>query len=775
MSSGSLSRAPSPRREKANIARVPQHDIADFRSPSMYGDVEKIEGLLDGIGGRGHSNGPLHGKIVVAGGTVIVVAALTAGLLYRGEPVGKGEEHAASRSVQLPPAGNVPHAVATSAAPSVPPADLMLRDKEIAQLRDGMRAAQSAHEQERRALEARIAEAQGERAALAARADEAAAALDKAQRELAEQRDRAITASALASTPDPALLSALEQARQEKEAAAQAAGDAARRSEALQAELGQRSQELARANEAVEKLRSGSSAAAAQAGRELGATRLSIQETRNLLDAERSKRERAEEQVAELTRQQAKAEEAAGAKQAAFAKTAAEAAVAAAESLRQAEARAAGAERDNAALRATLDGQKGQLARTEAALSEASRARAASDEATAQNANARRGAEETARALNERLRQEQAKSAASQRQVDSLRASLDAERGIVAAAEAKLAEAARERRSVEDIAAQNASSRKEAEGGAKAASERLRQEQARTAEVARQLEASRADLEAERSERRQLQARLVEIERVQASATAEREDAARKAADAASRASLAEQRAQAAEREVEQLRSGLVGASSWLEERLRKPPAQAERSPATSAEGGQGASTPGLPAVQDILTRVDTVLRSRDQEIAQLRRGLDAQAKQEAARFQTLMLDPKAMWAALPATTPERRPSPQVVPAAAPAPVAIAEPRSPGKERQHAPSAGDASSLVSRAEAFLSRGDVVGARLLLEYAAAEGQAPAIFRLAETYDPRGPLVRRLGNAMADRERAIQLYRSALSAGIRGAEERIANLN
>ncbi len=768
MSSGSLSRAPSPRREKASIARVPQHDIADFRSPSMYGDVEKIEGLLDGMGGRGHSHGPLHGKIVVAGGTVIVVAALTAGLLYRGEPAGKGEEHAASRSVQLPPAGNVPQAVATSATPSVPAADLMLRDKEIAQLRDGMRAAQSAHEQERRALEARIAEAQGERAALAARADEAAAALDKAQRELAEQRDRAITASALASTPDPALLSALEQARQEKEAAAQAAGDAARRSEALQAELGQRSQELARANEAVEKLRSGSSAAAAQAGRELGATRLSIQETRNLLDAERSKRERAEEQVAELTRQQAKAEEAAGAKQAAFAKTAAEAAVAAAESLRQAEARAAGAERDNAALRATLDGQKGQLARTEAALSEASRARAASDEATAQNANARRGAEETARALNERLRQEQAKSAASQRQVDSLRASLDAERGIVAAAEAKLAEAARERRSVEDIAAQNASSRKEAEGGAKAASERLRQEQARTAEVARQLEASRADLEAERSERRQLQARLVEIERVQASATAEREDAARKAADAASRASLAEQRAQAAEREVEQLRSGLVGASSWLEERLRKPPA-------ASAEGGRVASSPAIPAFQDILTRVDTVLRSRDQEIAQLRRGLDAQAKQEAVRFQTLMLDPKAMWAALPATTPERRPAPQVVPAAAPAPVAIAEPRSPGKERQHAPSSGDASSLVSRAEAFLSRGDVVGARLLLEYAAAEGQAPAIFRLAETYDPRGPLVRRLGSAMADRERAIQLYRSALSAGIRGAEERIANLN
>jgi TPR repeat protein len=86
----------------------------------------------------------------------------------------------------------------------------------------------------------------------------------------------------------------------------------------------------------------------------------------------------------------------------------------------------------------------------------------------------------------------------------------------------------------------------------------------------------------------------------------------------------------------------------------------------------------------------------------------------------------------------------------------------------------DETALLARAEAFLARDDVVGARLLLEHAASTGNALALFKLAETYDPRNPIVRRVGGALGDRDRAVQLYADAASAGYAGVEDRISAL-
>ena len=98
-------------------------------------------------------------------------------------------------------------------------------------------------------------------------------------------------------------------------------------------------------------------------------------------------------------------------------------------------------------------------------------------------------------------------------------------------------------------------------------------------------------------------------------------------------------------------------------------------------------------------------------------------------------------------------------PASEPKPAAAVEP----------PKAED--RLTARAQELLHKGDVSGARLLLERAMGSGNARAAFLLAETFDPN--MLSQLGvrGIRGDAARARELYAQARALGIAQAGERI----
>jgi len=79
--------------------------------------------------------------------------------------------------------------------------------------------------------------------------------------------------------------------------------------------------------------------------------------------------------------------------------------------------------------------------------------------------------------------------------------------------------------------------------------------------------------------------------------------------------------------------------------------------------------------------------------------------------------------------------------------------------------------LVARAEELLGKGDVSGARLLLERALASGHARAAFLLAETFDPNA--LSRLGalGLRGDAGKAREFYARAQALGLAQAGERL----
>jgi hypothetical protein len=79
--------------------------------------------------------------------------------------------------------------------------------------------------------------------------------------------------------------------------------------------------------------------------------------------------------------------------------------------------------------------------------------------------------------------------------------------------------------------------------------------------------------------------------------------------------------------------------------------------------------------------------------------------------------------------------------------------------------------LVSRGEELLSKGDVSGARLVLERALASGHARAAFLLAETFDPN--MLSKLGalGLKGDAAKARELYTQAQTLGMVQARERL----
>ncbi|HOV03150.1 MAG TPA: hypothetical protein PLG99_01985 [Kaistiaceae bacterium] len=146
------------------------------------------------------------------------------------------------------------------------------------------------------------------------------------------------------------------------------------------------------------------------------------------------------------------------------------------------------------------------------------------------------------------------------------------------------------------------------------------------------------------------------------------------------------------------------------------------------------------------------------------------------------------------ATGPEPAPAPV---ASAPAPLAsepvqTAEPAKPavsdeGSEMRartvtttavdggKAMSAEEEDAMLGRAERLLDQGDIVAARMILDYAVSEGSATAAYRLAQTYDPKYLETANLAiEAQPDVTQALTLYYFAARSGNQDAAARMAEL-
>jgi hypothetical protein len=81
---------------------------------------------------------------------------------------------------------------------------------------------------------------------------------------------------------------------------------------------------------------------------------------------------------------------------------------------------------------------------------------------------------------------------------------------------------------------------------------------------------------------------------------------------------------------------------------------------------------------------------------------------------------------------------------------------------------------LAQADELLRVGDVIGARLVLERAARQGSALAVFKLAETYDPRRLRAWGVYGLRAQAITARELYKRAHILGVEEAQQRAQDL-
>jgi hypothetical protein len=83
----------------------------------------------------------------------------------------------------------------------------------------------------------------------------------------------------------------------------------------------------------------------------------------------------------------------------------------------------------------------------------------------------------------------------------------------------------------------------------------------------------------------------------------------------------------------------------------------------------------------------------------------------------------------------------------------------------------DAARLMARASALLGQGNIGPARIVLERAAETGSAPALFALAETYDPSTLAGWGTFGTQGDVAKARELYAKAFASGVQEAGDRL----
>ncbi len=173
-----------------------------------------------------------------------------------------------------------------------------------------------------------------------------------------------------------------------------------------------------------------------------------------------------------------------------------------------------------------------------------------------------------------------------------------------------------------------------------------------------------------------------------------------------------------------------------------------------------------------------------ERQLASLQNDQQALAEEQA---RTRLLERQLAFANLPASTlngdpllPETapltgglRPGPTTVEAA---PIeAHSADRIAASIPAPAPASSDAARLIVRAKQLLEEGDVAAARIVLQLAIETGSAPALFALAETYDPAVLSAWGTIGTQGDARKAHELYAKALAAGVAEAKDRLQELS
>jgi len=119
-----------------------------------------------------------------------------------------------------------------------------------------------------------------------------------------------------------------------------------------------------------------------------------------------------------------------------------------------------------------------------------------------------------------------------------------------------------------------------------------------------------------------------------------------------------------------------------------------------------------------------------------------------------------------PATAPLPTSNKPVMPAADKPATVAARPTAP-----EAPGDPELARLISRASLLLSQGNIGTARIVLERATETGSAPALFALAETYDPNTLAAWGTFGTQGDVAKARELYAKAFASGVQEAGDRL----
>jgi septal ring factor EnvC (AmiA/AmiB activator) len=312
-----------------------------------------------------------------------------------------------------------------------------------------------------------------------------------------------------------------------------------------------------------------------------------------------------------------------------------------------------------------------------------------------------------------------------------------------------------------------------------------RMEAARTAGSA----AAQAREAAERSAATALQA--LQEERARADALARDLDAARREIEAQAAASgksgdEAARLQQAAERAAAELRQALQQEHDKAEQ-LARELATARRELETQAAAltkaaDKTAHNQQLSELRQALQRTEASAAAYQESLAQDRSRNQGLVQQLAARRDATPDRRRNVTASLSDTPGPTQPPAADQPATGrlptseqPAMAAAPADNTPATAAQLAapqsPADPDAPRLMARASLLLSQGDIGAARSVLDRAAETGSAPALFALAETYDPFVLSAWRTLGTQGDAAKARELYARALAGGVQEAKDRL----
>jgi hypothetical protein len=235
-----------------------------------------------------------------------------------------------------------------------------------------------------------------------------------------------------------------------------------------------------------------------------------------------------------------------------------------------------------------------------------------------------------------------------------------------------------------------------------------------------------------------------------------------------------------------------------LQQALQKAEASAAANQASMAQERDKTEKQAreLEAQAAALTKAGDKTTAQNQKLAELQQALQkaeasaaanqASLTQERTRSQGLEQQLAARRDATPARGPNGTPSLSNASGATQAPAtdkpAVAASPADGKPvataarpaASETPGNPEAVRLMARASLLLSQGNVSAARVVLERAAETGSAPALFALAETYDPVILAAWGTLGTLGDVGKAQELYAKAFAGGVQEAKARLNEL-